>query len=169
MELSVWSGIDKLPYNTIRDGSAKEHVLLTPWCGTVSQDIRWRTRGQTPKQTLRHPCLYLGNSRDWAEQLCVIGIGTTIMFGAWHGLGGAPGAPKSLEIFHTFIRGLVPQMCQVIVYKDSSIHFSLPTRLDSITDSMDMNLSKLWEVVKDREAWRAAAHRVIKSQTRLSD
>ena len=93
MELSVWSGIDKLPYNTIRDGSAKEHVLLTPWCGTVSQDIRWRTRGQTPKQTLRHPCLYLGNSRDWAEQLCVIGIGTTIMFGAWHGLGGAPGAP----------------------------------------------------------------------------
>ena len=41
--------------------------------------------------------------------------------------------------------------------------------LDSITDSMDMNLSKLRETVKDREAWQAAVHGVTKSHTRLSD
>ena len=43
------------------------------------------------------------------------------------------------------------------------------TWLGNITDSVDTNLSKLWETVEDRETWRAGVHRVAKSQTQFSD
>ena len=41
--------------------------------------------------------------------------------------------------------------------------------MDGITDSVDTSLSRLWEIVKDREAWHAAVHGVVKSQTQLSN
>ena len=76
-----------------------------------------------------------------------------------------------LDLFYQFLK-------QQLIGKDSDIGKMESKRrrrcqrirwLDSITDSIDMNLSKLHEIVKDRKAWHAAVHEVAKIQTQLSD
>ena len=77
-----------------------------------------------------------------------------------------PYYPVCGRVFLNFSGDFAPR------YKSASCHENMrksPFPLDSITDSMDMNLGNLWEIVRDRKAWHAAVHGVTKSRTQLSD
>ena len=107
---------------------------------------------------------------------CVVGRGCLL----WpvHSLG------KSLLAFALLLFVLQDQTCLLLLWRANSLEKTLMLGklegkrrmgwqrmrwLDSITDSADMNFSKLPEIVKDREAWSAAVHGVAKGQTQLSD
>ena len=60
------------------------------------------------------------------------------------------------------------QMFKVVLEKAEEPEIKLPTSAGSLKKAMDMGLGKLWELVKDREAWRPEVHGVAKSQIRLS-
>ena len=76
------------------------------------------------------------------------------------------------ELLHTYIMNYTVHCGFMSHLKHSWVHVPCEARLgllDGITDSTDMSLSKPWEIVKDREAWRGIVHGVAKSQTQLSD
>ena len=106
--------------------------------------------------------LYL-ETQSLQMQLVMLGWGHTRLKWALHPKDGALGPSPSCK-------GTLPSgspLLSLLNPLGSSLH--RVRWLDSIKDSMDMNLSKFWKIVKDREAWHAAGHGVTKSQTQLNN
>ena len=89
-------------------------------------------------------------------------IGLCCILGLHHSL-------KSCALPPSFLFQNHQSFSPSLVHYSFFFFFAVLHGLNGITDSKDMSLSKLWEMVKDREAWHAAIHGVTKSQTQLSD